>query len=67
MFICFKRQLEPFMNIVQNMGKDFRIALVTDVTGVVHADQRLLDWNICGVFTVRHGGDPLDKEGVAGV
>ncbi len=67
MLIGLKRKFKLFQGIVQNVGEYLGVALVADIAGKIPAGQPILDRHKGGIFAVGHGGDTLDKKGMAGI
>ena len=66
-FVCFKRKFQLFYYIMEDVSKDFGVALITNVAGPVHSAQIFSDRNKGGVLSVGHGADTLNKERMTGV
>ena len=64
MFVGLERQVQFFEGIVQDMGKNLGIALVADITGKPAPSQPVFDRYECGIFSIGHCRDTLNKKRV---
>ena len=53
--------------VMEDMGKNLGIRLITDISGVITGHQKFPDGHKGGVFTIGHGRNALDEKGVTGI